>query len=71
MAVEKANKFGAEIQRELANLGVRVIGDVDSLGNAKVPTGSSPYTDSIDIKTVASAMMVFDRNSINRMPVSG
>jgi hypothetical protein len=69
-AVEKANKFGAEIQRELENLGVRVIGDVDSLGNAKVPTGSSPYTDSIDIKTVASAMMVFDRNSINRMPVS-
>lgn len=69
-AVEKANHLGKEIQKELVNSGVRIIGDIESLGNSVVPTGNSSYPDSIDIKTVAAAMMVFDRNTINRMPLS-
>lgn len=69
-AVDKANELGKEIQRELLNSGVRIIGDVESLGNSVVPTGTSTYPASVDIKTVAAAMMVFDRNTINRMPLS-
>ena len=69
-AVDKANEIGKEIQRELLNSGVRIIGDVESLGNSVVPTGTSTYPASVDIKTVAAAMMVFDRNTINRMPLS-
>ena len=69
-AVDKANELGKEIQRELLNSGVKIIGDVESLGNSVVPTGTSTYPASVDIKTVAAAMMVFDRNTINRMPLS-
>ena len=69
-AVDKANELGEVIQRELLNTGVKIIGDVDSLGNSVVPIGSSSYTDSIDIKTVAAAMMVFDKETINRMPLA-
>jgi hypothetical protein len=68
-AVDKANELGREIQEELSGLGVKMIGDVSSLGNAAPPTGTSVYTNSIDIKTVAAAMMVFDRETINRMPL--
>ena len=68
-AIDKANELGREIQSELSSTGVRIIGDAESLGNSVVPTGSSSYTDSIDIKTVAAAMMVFDRETINRMPL--
>lgn len=68
-AIDKANSLGREIQDELSKLGVKIIGDVESLGNSVVPVGSSSYPDSIDIKTVAAAMMVFDKDSINRMPL--
>jgi hypothetical protein len=68
-AVDKANELGKVIQKELLGTGVKIIGDVDSLGNSVVPIGTSYYTDSIDIKTVAAAMMVFDKETINRMPL--
>lgn len=68
-AINKANELGREIKREIELLGVRVIGDIDSLGNSTVPKGESTYPDSIDIKTVASAMMAFDKETINRMPM--
>ena len=68
-AVDKANELGKVIQKELLGTGVKIIGDVDSIGNSVVPIGTSSYTDSIDIKTVAAAMMVFDKETINRMPL--
>ena len=68
-AVDKSNELGKVIQKELLGTGVKIIGDVDSLGNSVVPIGTSSYTDSIDIKTVAAAMMVFDKETINRMPL--
>ncbi len=68
-AVDKANELGKVIQKELLGTGVKIIGDVNSLGNSVVPIGTSSYTDSIDIKTVAAAMMVFDKETINRMPL--
>lgn len=67
-AVKKANELGQEIKSEIEHLEVRVIGDIESLGNASVPTGESTYPDSIDIKTVAAAMMAFDSNTLKRMP---
>lgn len=68
-AIDKANELGQEIKSEIEQLGVRVIGDIESLGNATVPTGESTYPDSIDIQTVAAAMMAFDRETVNRMPL--
>ena len=68
-AIDKANELGCEIQEELSNLGVKIIGDIESLGNSVVPVGTSTYTESIDIKTVAAAMVSFDKDTINRMPL--
>jgi hypothetical protein len=68
-AIDKANELGAEIQRELLGSGARIIGDIDSLGNASVPVGTSTYPDTIDIKTVSAAMLTFDQETIKKFPL--
>lgn len=67
-AVEKANQIGREIKDELVKSGVTIIGDIDSLENAQIPTGHSKYPEVIDIKTVAAAMLHFDRYTVNHFP---
>lgn len=69
-AIDKANELGRDIQKELTGLGVNIIGDLDSLGNSQVPAGTSSYSETIDIKTVAAAMLTFDRTSIAKFPIS-
>lgn len=68
-AVAKANTLGREIKVELDGLGVQVIGDLDSLENSTVPVGESIYPESIDIKTVAAAMLAFNQETIRRFPM--
>ena len=68
-AVTKANEIGSEIKQDLVASNVRVIGDLESLGNSKVPTGESTYPTTIDIKTVAAAMLTFDRELVRKLPV--
>ena len=68
-AILKANEIGGQVREELRSLGVEVIGDIDSLANSTVPTGESSYPDSIDIKTVAAAMLAFDHQSLKRYPL--
>lgn len=67
-AVSKANEIGSQIKSELINSKVKIIGDLETLGNSQVPTGNSEYPTAIDIKTVASAMLHFDRNVVNHFP---
>ena len=68
-AIDKANELGRQNKEELLNSGIQIIGDIESLGNSTVPTGSSNYPDSIDIKTVAAAMLAFDQKIIKKFPV--
>lgn len=67
-AVEKANQIGQQIKGELSKSGVKIIGDIESLGNSQVPTGHSIYPEVIDIKTVAAAMLHFDRETALHFP---
>ena len=67
-AVAKANEIGSQIKSELVNSKVKIIGDLETLGNSQVPTGDSAYPEVIDIKTVAAAMLHFDRKIINHFP---
>ncbi len=67
-AVAKANEIGSQIKSELVNSKVKIIGDLETLGNSQVPTGDSVYPEVIDIKTVAAAMLHFDRNIISHFP---
>jgi hypothetical protein len=67
-AVVKANEIGNQIKSELINSKVTIIGNLESLGNSQVPTGSSEYPTSIDIKTVAATMLQFNRYTTNHFP---
>lgn len=68
-AVAKGNQLGTQSMQEILNLGVRVIGDIESLGNAKVLEGSADFPSEIDIETVAQAMLSFDRKFPRRLPI--
>ncbi len=68
-AIAKANQIGMEIKEEIKSLGVKVVGDIDSLSSAQVPIGSSSYPTTIDIKTVAAAMLAFDKETIQKFPL--
>ena len=65
---ERVIRLGIQIKSELVNSKVKIIGDLETLGNSQVPTGDSVYPEVIDIKTVAAAMLHFDRNIINHFP---
>ena len=67
-AVDKANELGRGIKEELLNSGAKIIGDVDSLGNSTVAIGHPTYPETIDIKTVAAAMLAFDQETIKKFP---
>jgi hypothetical protein len=69
-AIDKANQIAAESKKTIAALGVKIYGDIESLDSAKVLEGEPSYPETIDIGTVAQAMLVFDQNSINWFPVS-
>ena len=69
-AVAKANEIASESKKTIAALGVKIYGDIESLDSAKVLEGEPSYPETIDIGTVAQAMLVFDQNSINWFPVS-
>lgn len=67
-AILKANKIGNQIKSELINSKVTIIGDIETLDNSQVPTGSSEYPTLIDIKTVAAAMLHANKYSIDHYP---
>jgi hypothetical protein len=68
-AVAKANQVASESTRTIGELGVSVIGDLDSLDCAKVPEGEPNYPSTIDIETVAAAMLGFDRKLARKLPI--
>jgi hypothetical protein len=50
-------------------LGVKVLGDIESLDTATVPSGEPTYPKSVDIETVSAAMLGFDRRLARRLPI--
>jgi hypothetical protein len=68
-AIEKANGIAADSKHKIKSLGVKVLGDLESLDTATVPTGEPTYPTSIDIETVSAAMLGFDRRLARRLPV--
>ena len=69
-AVAKANEVASASKLEITELGVEVIGDIESLDSAKVLEGEPSYPSTIDIETVVQAMLAFDKRSINWFPLS-
>jgi hypothetical protein len=69
-AIEAGNKIATRSKLKLQELGVKVYGDLESLDSAKVLEGEPRYPESIDIETIAQAMLVFRAGTAKRMPVS-
>lgn len=68
-AVQRANEIGRVTVQDLMNYGIRIIGNLQSLGESSVPIGQSRYPDSVDIKIAAAAMLAFDEKRINKFPI--
>ena len=67
-AVAKANSLATVSKEKLQRSGVEVYGDLDSLDSAIVPEGEPEYPLTIDISTVAKAMLGFDKTLAKRVP---
>jgi hypothetical protein len=68
-AVEKANALATESKTKIKNLGVKVYGEIETLDSATVPEGEPDYSSSIDIATVAQAMLGFDKKLSRKVPL--
>ena len=68
-AVDKANQLATESKKKIKDLGVKVYGDIETLDSATVPEGEPEYSSSIDIETVAQAMLGFDKKLSRRIPL--
>jgi hypothetical protein len=69
-AVDAGNKIASQGKLKLQELNVKVYGDLESLDSAKVLEGEPKYPESIDIETIAQAMLVFKASTANRLSVS-
>lgn len=69
-AIDIANMLGNDSKNEILNSGVRVIGDINSLDKPEIPTGTSNMPATIDINTVATAMLSMDKKLISHVPVA-
>jgi hypothetical protein len=68
-AVAKANSLASDSKKKIQDLGIKVYGDLQSLDSAKVPEGEPEYSKSIDIETVAQAMLGFDKSLSKKIPL--
>jgi hypothetical protein len=69
-AIDKANEIGNASVEAIKGIKVEVRGSLDSLKDAKVPEGETSYASTIDIQTMAQAILAFDRTHVMRIPNS-
>jgi hypothetical protein len=69
-AIEAGNGIATQSKLKLQELGVKVFGDLDSLDRAEVLEGEPKYPESIDIETIAQAMLVFKASTVNKMSIT-
>jgi hypothetical protein len=68
-AVDEANELATESKKKIKDLGVKVYGDIETLDSATVPEGEPEYSSSIDIETIAQAMLGFDKKLSRKVPL--
>jgi hypothetical protein len=68
-AIDTGNSLATQSKLKIQGLGVRVYGDIESLDSAKVLEGEPKYPETIDIETVAQAMLVFKASTAQGMSV--
>jgi hypothetical protein len=68
-AIDAGNSLATQSKLKIQGLGVRVYGDIESLDSAEVLEGEPKYPETIDIETVAQAMLVFKASTAQGMSV--
>jgi hypothetical protein len=66
-AVEKAEVLTAEAVETIGKLGVNIIGDLQSLKNSQVPTGSSADATFMPVDTMIDTLLAFEQGVIRKM----
>jgi hypothetical protein len=66
-AVDKAQELTASAVEQINSLGVKVIGDLQSLKETKVPTGENVLPEMIPIETMVEALLAFEQGVIRKM----
>lgn len=69
-AIDRANEIGNASVEAIQGLNVNIIGSIESLKDARVPEGEIVYASTIDIQTVAQAVLKFNKSQIMRIPNS-
>jgi hypothetical protein len=69
-ALDIANSLGRDAKSEILKSGVTVIGEIDSLDSAQVPSGASNKPTTIDIQTIATAMLSIDKTLLSHVPIT-
>jgi len=69
-AIDAGNTIATQSKLRLKELGVTVYGDLESLDSAKVLEGEPKYPGSIDIETIAQAMLVFRAATAKKFAIS-
>ncbi|MFM1995365.1 MAG: hypothetical protein RLZZ610_882 [Actinomycetota bacterium] len=69
-AIDAGNKIASHSKQKLQELGVTVYGDLESLDSALVLEGVPTYPESIDIETIARAMLVFRAATASKFAIS-
>lgn len=66
-AVSKANEITATTVEYLAKSKIQILGNLDSLKNASVPTGEPNRAEFIDTQTVSELLLSYDQSVIRKM----
>jgi hypothetical protein len=68
-AIEAGNQVASRSKAQIQQLNVKIYGDLESLDQAQVLEGEPSYPESIDIETLAEAMLVFNSKTAKKLPV--
>jgi hypothetical protein len=67
-AVEKIESISRESVAEIKELGIEIIGDIDTFSSAKIPTGVSEEPESIPVEIAARALVALDLRVVDTFP---
>jgi len=67
-AVEKIESISRESVAEIKELGIEIIGDIDTFSSAKIPTGISNEPESIPVEIAARALVALDLRVVDTFP---
>jgi len=67
-AVDKIREISNESVREIKNLGIEIIGDIDSFETAKIPMGQSLEPETIPVEVAAKALVAMDLRVVETFP---